>query len=68
MFTIEELNQMSKEALLLHIVELYKKVEENAKQKKSKAGVVIVGSPDIVRQHYAHAKRLLEEERSKGGQ
>lgn len=61
MLSNEQLKQMSKDQLILHIAELYKELESLQTVKKSKAGVVTVGSPTIVKHYIKTMKTQLHE-------
>lgn len=62
MYSLEDLQKMSKEQLILLVITNQKKIEE-VPQRKSKAGVVNVGSPKIVTDYVNAMKRKLEAQR-----
>lgn len=57
-----DLEKMSREQLILMIHELRKEILDKAESKKSKAGVVLVGSPRMVRDFAEIQKKLIAEE------
>lgn len=57
-----DLEKMSREQLILMIYELRKEILDKAESRKSKAGVVLVGSPRMVRDFAELQRKLIAEE------
>lgn len=63
MFNNEELSKMSKEQLVMYIVELQDKLVSLADAKKSTAGVVLSGAKPYVQEYIKRVRETLK----KGG-
>jgi hypothetical protein len=64
-FSVEMLQKMTKEQLILHVSELYKELDSIPERKASRAGVVTSGSPKYVRTYVSLVKKQLQEEKGR---
>jgi hypothetical protein len=62
-YSIEDLHKMSKDELVLLASQLLRELETNEPAKKTRAGVVTIGSPKYVRDYADAVKRRLIAER-----